>query len=70
MLIEGVWHLCDDGITRPVIHAEVLTDNSSWIKVPFLLDTGADRTVFSADILAALPQSPLMATDHIGGVAR
>ena len=68
MLINGVWHLCDDEMTRPVINAEILTRDSSWIKVPFLVDTGADQTVFSADILAALHLSPVVAEEQIGGV--
>lgn len=68
MLINGVWHLCDDGMTRPVLRAEILTRDSSWIKVPFLLNTGADRTVFSADVLAALRLSPVVAEEQIGGV--
>ncbi len=67
-MINGVWHLCDDEMTRPVINAEILTRDSSWIKVPFLVDTGADRTVFSADILAALHLSPVVTGDQIGGV--
>ena len=68
MLINGVWYLCDDGMTRPVLRAEVLTCEGSWIKAPFLLDTGADRTVFSADVLAALRLSPIVTSDRIGGV--
>lgn len=44
MLVAGVWHQCDDGIIRPVIQAEALAHDNSWWKVPFLLDTGADRT--------------------------
>jgi hypothetical protein len=54
MLITGVWHHCDDGIIRPVIQAEILAHDNSWWKAPFLLDTGADRTVLSADVLTAL----------------
>lgn len=54
MLISGVWHACDDGVLRPVIPAEVQTQDGSWIKAPFLVDTEADRTVLSADILTAL----------------
>lgn len=54
MLISGVWHRCDDGFVRPVIHAEILASDGAWIKAPCLLDTGADRTVFSADTIQAL----------------
>ena len=58
MLVGGVWHQCDDGIIRPVIQAEILAHDNSWRKVPFLLDTGADRTVLSADVLTALELMP------------
>ena len=68
MLIRGVWHPCDDGILRPVILAEILANDSSWIKVPLLLDTGADRTVLSADILEALHLPPVQIGAYIGGV--
>src|SRR5574341_1610362 len=64
MLISGVWHSCDDGIVRPVIRAEVLSGNGSWVKTLFLLDTGADRTVFSVDILRAL-RLPSVAEDQV-----
>ena len=68
MLVAGVWHQCDDGILRPVIQAEILAHDRSWRKVPFLLDTGPDRTVLSADVLTAL-RLPALETDHrIGGV--
>jgi len=68
MLISGVWHLCDDGLVRPVMHAEILASDGSWIKTPFLLDTGADRTVLSADILQALRPQPLRTQTQLGGV--
>lgn len=68
MLISGVWHLCDDGIVRPVIHAEILVSDGSWIKAPLLVDTGADRTVFSTDILRALRLRPIVSDDRVGGV--
>ena len=47
MQINGEWLICDDGIVRPVVRGEILAANGSWVPVPFLLDTGADRTVFS-----------------------
>ncbi len=68
MLISGVWHACDDGVLRPVIPAEVQTQDGSWIKAPFLLDTGADRTVLSADILTALRFPHALAQDRIWGI--
>lgn len=68
MRIDGVWHLCDDGMVRPVIRAENLTRGESWLKARFLVDTGADRTVFSADILNALHLQPRNSTDQLSGV--
>jgi hypothetical protein len=54
MQIEGTWYICDDDVVRPVIRGKVLAANSSWSPVEFLVDTGADRTVFSAAALEAL----------------
>ena len=68
MLISGTWHVCDDGLIRPVIRAEVQAYDGSWIKAPLLLDTGADRTVFSTDILTAFRLQPVVAETRLGGV--
>lgn len=68
MVINGLWHQCDDGVVRPVVQAEVVANNGSWVKAPFLLDTGADRTVFSADVLAALGLPLVEAAEHLGGI--
>ena len=68
MLISGVWHACDDGVLRPVIAAEVQAQDGLWIKTPFLVDSGADRTVLSADILTALRFPHALAEDRIGGI--
>jgi hypothetical protein len=46
MYISGEWLLCD-GVVRPVIRGEVLASDGSWQRVVFLVDTGADQTVFS-----------------------
>lgn len=48
MRINGEWLLFDDGVRRPVIRGEILTGAGSWEAAEFLVDTGADRTVFSA----------------------
>jgi hypothetical protein len=68
MQINGEWLLCDDGIVRPVIRGHILDGNDVWIQAPFLVDTGADRTVFSAPVLAALALQPPLATERLGGV--
>src|SRR5438046_3254520 len=59
MRIDGRWTLFDDGASRPVIWGEISTGDGSWLKAPFLVDTGADRTVFSAATLAGLGLAPI-----------
>ena len=68
MRIDGQWLWCDDGVMRPVISGEVLADNGSWEQSEFLVDTGADRTVFSAVTLAKLGLRPLAMQEDISGV--
>ena len=48
MLIAGSWQLCDDGVTRPIVHANVLGAHGRPHAEDFLVDSGADRTVLSA----------------------
>jgi hypothetical protein len=60
--------VCSDGDTRPILRAEILLPDSMWLEVRFLIDTGADRTVFSADVLAASRLKAASARGHIGGV--
>jgi hypothetical protein len=68
MLIRGVWTLCDDGIVRPIIEAEVLAADGSWLPVELLVDVGADRTVFTAGVLATLALPQLPGAQPLGGV--
>jgi predicted aspartyl protease len=68
MRFDGEWHLCDDGILRPIIRSEVLADDGSWRAVEFLIDTGADRTVFSKNVLDALCLDTIESNGCIGGV--
>jgi hypothetical protein len=73
MRFNGEWLQCDDGIERPVIRAEILSGRNVWRAAEFLVDTGADRTVFSANVLALLhlktskPQTPIIG--GVGGLA-
>jgi hypothetical protein len=68
MQIDGEWLVCDDGIVRPVIRGAVLAANGSWVPVPFLLDTGADRTVFNVAVLAALSAHALSTSERLSGL--
>jgi len=55
MLIAGEWKLRDDGVMRPIVRARVLGSDGSFVAEDFLIDSGADRTVLSATLLARLP---------------
>ena len=68
MQISGLWLLGDDGVVRPVIRCELLAGDGSWLKAPFLLDSGADRTVLCADLLASLALPSIPSVDQIAGV--
>jgi predicted metal-dependent hydrolase len=68
MRIDGRWLLCDDGVVRPVIRGEVLSEGRSWEWIEFLVDTGADRTVLTAADLAKLGTRPVAAETSISGL--
>lgn len=68
MRINGEWLLCEDGVVRPVIRGEILASDGSWQRAEFLVDIGADRTVFSAPILSALRLQPRITEERIGGL--
>ena len=68
MQIDGEWLLCDDGIVRPVIRGEILAGDDLWVPAAFLVDTGADRTVFSAPVFTALHLQPIATQEHLGGL--
>lgn len=68
MLFSGEWYLCDDRIVRPILRGEIQAGDGSWRAVEFLLDTGADRTVFSANVLEALHLRSGEPGERIGGL--
>ena len=68
MRISGLWYLCDDGMLRPVIRGELQAADGAWVNAPFLVDTGADRTVISAEISNALHLRPIDSPDRLSGV--
>ncbi len=68
MRFNGEWLQCDDGIVRPVIRAEIETNSGSWRALELLVDTGADRTVLSANVLESLNLATIEPRDGIGGV--
>jgi len=68
MQISGEWLLCDDDVRRPVIRGEVLASDGAWVPAEFLVDTGADRTVFSAGLLALLGGSSVVTGGRLSGL--
>lgn len=68
MRIDGQWLVCDNGVMRPVISGDIRTVDGAWEQCEFLVDTGADRTVFSAAILAKLGLQPLATHESLSGL--
>ena len=54
MLITGKWQIGDDGVLRPLVRAVVSGIDGRLVADDFLIDSGADRTVLSAALLARL----------------
>lgn len=54
MLIAGKWQVGDDGVLRPLVRAAVSGMDGRLVADDFLIDSGADRTVLSAALLARL----------------
>jgi hypothetical protein len=54
MRIVGKWHACDDGVIRPVVEATVWGAGEEPVLEIFLVDSCADCTVLSADLLHLL----------------
>src|SRR5688572_21517063 len=72
MRIDGAWEYCIDEVIRPVVRAEVVSADGTPVVTPFLVDTGADRTVLTRDILdqLGLPFSSLShPIEGVGGTA-
>ena len=71
MRIEGEWILFSDGVTRPLIKAQLLDRFGSGLDVRFLVDCGADRTVLTAPVIdrLQLPQQPSPPDTVIKGIS-
>jgi hypothetical protein len=74
MRIVGEWLLCPDGETRPVVKGYVTDATGGEREESFLVDTGADRTVLTTNLLGVLNlpmSSPLagIAFTGVGGTS-
>ena len=65
MRINGEWLPSDDGVIRPIVEGMVQLSDGQWLEVPFLIDAGADRTVFSARFLHRLQPREVGEADRI-----
>ena len=70
MRINGRWLADAEGTIRPTMPVLVQADDGSWRDYDFLVDTGADRTVFSANLVndLGLPTSPALLLSGVGGL--
>jgi hypothetical protein len=68
MRFDGEWLTCDDGIVRPIMRCEVLGGDGQWRSAEFLVDSGADRTVLSANVLGAMALDEWTPGEEIRGV--
>jgi len=69
MLIVGSWFLGPDGVSRPTVTAFITGSDGRRHRERFLVDSGADRTAFSAILLGqlGLPTSAGVVLARIGG---
>lgn len=68
MRFNGQWLQCNDGAFRPVMCGEILTGAGKWYPLESLVDTGADRTVLTADILEILNLTAVASARQLGGL--
>ncbi len=54
MRIVGRWFTCDDGMNRPIVETTILSATGQPVFERFLVDSCADCTVLSADVLQRL----------------
>ena len=73
MVIRGSYISGADGVSRPILEVLVQKASGQFQAAPFLVDSGADHTVFCADLLAVLSlpsQAPTGLTyQGIGGAS-
>jgi len=72
MRITGEWLVDEDGVTRPILRAFAEAADGTLVKEDFLIDSGADRMVFSTGLLGKLnlqttPCTPGIALSGIDG---
>lgn len=69
MRVDGRWFLCADGVIRPVIRVAVFSVDRVPVQRHFLVDTGADRTVLSRELLDELGLATAKSVVQLAGVS-
>jgi hypothetical protein len=70
MRINGRWLADAEWTIRPTMPVIIQADDGTWRDYDSLVDTGADRTVFSASLVndLGLPSSPALLLSGVGGL--
>ncbi len=68
MRINGGWFETDERLPQPVMIGALQAADGRWVKCPFLIDTGADTTVFSPKVLRQLGRPITLAPKQLLGV--
>jgi predicted aspartyl protease len=68
MRIDGRWYRCADAAVRPVVRVAIISADRSPVQRHFLVDTGADRTVVTRDLLDELGLPTVESAVPLAGV--
>lgn len=68
MRINGGWYEPEGHLPRPVVIGRLEAADGSWLACPFHIDTGADTTVLSANVLRQLGRPVSLAPVQLGGI--
>jgi predicted aspartyl protease len=68
MQIAGEWRETPTTVPRPYLRAHVEAQNGTWVECIFLIDTGADCTVISADVARQMRRPTTPALRQLGGI--
>jgi hypothetical protein len=68
MRIVGEWRETATTVPRPYIRAHVETHDGNWVQCVFLVDTGTDRTVLTADVGHQLGRPTVPSPRQLGGI--
>jgi hypothetical protein len=72
MRIDGEWLRFQDDEVRPVVRVWITAPDDSMVETVLLVDTGADRTVLTNEVIEALGApliSPSVPVAGVGGMA-